>query len=451
VSDGSLIVVSDRNPAFCEGVVFSLRRRGARVVESAIESVVVSAARLSADLVIIGASPADHGAAIGAVTEIRSGTRARVILVVEGGSEAVAVAALRAGATDYLTKPCEAADVARTAMSCLKTPAAPSKSQSRPQTPAFIGDSTRMVATRTSLAEFAANNTNVLITGETGTGKELAATLVHGWSPRAHRRLVSINCAAIPEGLLESELFGYERGAFTGAAASRTGQLQLASGGTVFFDEVGDMGLLAQAKVLRAIECREVYPLGATRPIPIDVRIVAATNQDVEKRVEESAFRKDLYYRLNVARVHLPPLRERREDIPLLLAHYITEMNRRLGRQVDGLTDDAQDRLVQYDWPGNIRELRNVVEVAFLTLKGQRIGFPDIPEHVRNRLAAPAEVRDDERGRLASALSATNWNKSLAAERLHWSRMTVYRKIAKYRLVRSRLISIPNSTDDDHS
>ena len=445
MSDGSLIVVTDRDRSLRERVVSALRAHGVRVVETALDTVEAAALSHQADAVLIGAAPVDHRAAIAAATAIRASAKTVVILAVHGGSEALAVAALRAGVTDYLPTPCDPADVARALLAAVDG----DSSRRRPRqtagraTPHFVGESATMVATRASLAEFAANTTNVLITGETGTGKELAATLVHSWSPRAQRRLVSINCAAIPDTLLESELFGYERGAFTGAAGARAGQLQLASGGTVFFDEVGDMGLLAQAKVLRAIECREVYPLGATRPIPIDVRIVAATNQDVEKRVEESAFRKDLYYRLNVARVHLPALRERRDDIPLLLAHYVADMNRRFGRQVEGVTGEALDHLMRYDWPGNVRELRNVVEVACLTVKGPRIGLADVPAQLRNRPMAAADASDDERGRLASALFATNWNKSLAAEKLQWSRMTVYRKIAKYRLAPQR-----SGTDD---
>jgi DNA-binding NtrC family response regulator len=373
-------------------------------------------------------------------TKLRAGdAQLPVILVVQAGSEALAIEALRAGIKDYLKKPCSPGDIADAVVTRLAAAERDSRTRRTPRSdaPHIVGASVAVMEIRSYLARVAASDTNVLITGETGTGKELAAASIHNWSPRANKRMVSINCAAIPEALLESELFGYERGAFTGAATSRAGQLQIACGGTVLFDEIGDMGPLAQAKILRAIECKEVFPLGGNRPTPLDVRIVAATNQDLERRVEDGAFRKDLYYRLNVARIHLPALRERREDIPLLLGHYVAEMNMRFHRDVEGLTDEAHAHLMRYDWPGNVRELRNLVESVFVTLRGTRIGIDDLPAAVRARAdLAPAVGAGGERERLVSALFATNWNKSLTAEKLQWSRMTVYRKIAKYRLAR---------------
>jgi two-component system response regulator HydG/two-component system response regulator AtoC len=293
-----------------------------------------------------------------------------------------------------------------------------------------------MQGVREQLHRVAASDATVLITGETGTGKELAARALHAGSGRPGR-LVPVNCAAIPEGLLESELFGYESGAFTGATRAREGLLQLAHRGTVFLDEIGEMGAIAQAKVLRAIETREVYRLGGKQPVPLDVRIVAATNIDLEEAIEQGRFRRDLYFRLNVARVHLPPLRQRRADIPAILDHYLQEMNARARRPVVGFAPHTLEALVAYDWPGNVRELKNLVESVFVTPPAQPIAPEDLPSIFRDRLARYCTLPTAERTRLMEALLAANWNKSRAAEMLQWSRMTLYRKMAKYSVVTS--------------
>jgi transcriptional regulator with PAS, ATPase and Fis domain len=236
--------------------------------------------------------------------------------------------------------------------------------------------------------------------------------------------------------LLESELFGYEKGAFTGASTGSEGKLKLADGGSIFFDEIGDMSPYAQAKILRAVETREVYRLGGKRRIPLNVRVLAATNHDLEQLVAQGQFRKDLYFRLNVARIHLPPLRERREDIVPLCQHYLYRLNQRFGRQVEGFTDEALARLIRYDWPGNIRELKNLLEAVLVTDPAQRISLADLPEPFRRHFTATAHTPQDERQRLLAALFSTNWNVSKAAQQLHWSRMTLYRKLEKYRIVK---------------
>jgi DNA-binding NtrC family response regulator len=435
--DVPVVVLAESDETYRAGIRGALRQNGFRVVETSLGAVALCAVQHAADLVIVAPAAGDQDAAIDAAIAVRA-SRAElpIILLAEQGSERLAISALRARLDDYLNKPCGVADVAAAAAQRLRETrqrpaAAPAPaSDLRP----IVGESAGVRSVLAHITRVAARDTTVIITGETGTGKELAAALIHSLSARAPRRLVSINCAAIPEGLLESELFGYERGAFTGAAGARAGHFQLADGGTVLFDEIGDMGLLGQAKILRAIECKEVYRLGGHRAIPVDVRVVAATNHDLERRVDEGAFRKDLYYRLNVARIHLPPLRERRDDIPLLLRHYIGEMNRLHGRHIEGFTAEALDRLMDYDWPGNIRELRNLVEGVFVTLDASQIALADLP-HPLGHPAASGAGKDGERERLVSALFATNWNKSRTAEKLHWSRMTVYRKMAKYRLM----------------
>lgn len=396
-------------------------------------------------LVLIGFSPAEASETFAAVERLRQADRRiPVVLITAGSTEAIAVAALRAGVKDYFREPVDYASVAASAGRWLATAGeragigggtqASSAGQVR-----LIGPSASMRAIDDYLAKIARHDVTVLITGETGTGKELAAARIHSMSPRRHGRFVSVNCAAIPEGLLESELFGYESGAFTGAGAARQGLLQLADRGTVFLDEVGDMGLNAQAKVLRAVETREVYRLGGKTPVPLDLRIVAATNHDLEAAVDEGRFRKDLYFRLNVARVHLPPLRERPADIVALLDHYVRELNERLGYEVQGFSNEALEMLKAYEWPGNVRELKNVLEAVFISPPRARLEIDDLPDRFRQRLQGLRGASDQERQRLVDVLSAANWNKSVAAKRLHWSRMTLYRKIAKYSVIKSDL------------
>jgi transcriptional regulator with PAS, ATPase and Fis domain len=287
------------------------------------------------------------------------------------------------------------------------------------------------------------------------------AELIHGNSPRAHQPFVCINCAAIPDSLLESELFGYERGSFTGAYSSNKGKLKFGDGGTIFLDEIGDMSPYAQAKILRVIESREVQRLGGKENIPLNVRFIAATNKDLEQSVSEKTFRKDLYYRLNVAGIHLPPLKDRKEDVPSLCDHYIRDLNREFGWQVEGFTEETAEALLRYDWPGNVRELKNLLEATIgnfhcgqkrsasdpcgqcleASFRCRQISFTDLPEQFRRRLSNTKLLPLDQRYPLVSVLISTKWNISKAAQKLHWSRMTMYRKMAQYRIYRRRKTS----------
>lgn len=285
------------------------------------------------------------------------------------------------------------------------------------------------------LRKVAMTDCTVLITGETGTGKELVVNLIHQHSPRSQNPLVVINCAAIPETLLESELFGHEKGAFTGAFTRQEGAMQAANHGTLFLDEIGDMTPIAQAKILRALENKEVCPLGGWKSNPMNVRFVAATNKNLEQLVAAGEFRSDLYYRLNVARISLPPLRERKEDIEPLLDHFRMILNRKFRKQVE----EAIITLKGYDWPGNVRELKNFLEATFINAQ-TRIGLKDFPPFFQKRLQRACSNPNDERNRLLTALSNTNWNKTKAAEQPRWSRMILYRKMAKY-----ELNSVPNA------
>jgi DNA-binding NtrC family response regulator len=394
------------------------------------------------DLVIAGPHRAGDLEGLDLARQVhRRDRRIPVILVARNSSEDLAIAALRAGVADYFKLPVPLEELAESAGRCLAG-LAPSDSPARRVTPGppaaddgrIVGDSPAMREMKAYIGQVATMDTNVLITGETGTGKELVAGLIHRSSPRSAQPFVCINCAGIPDALLESELFGHERGAFTGAHAAKDGLLKMADGGSAFLDEIGDMSPQAQAKILRALETRHVYRVGGRASISLDVRIIAATNQDLERLVAENTFRKDLYFRLNVARIHLPPLRDRREDIPPLFDHYIRDLNRRFGRDVEGLTEEALARLLRYDWPGNVRELRNLLEAVFVKLVSPRILLSDLPEQVQRRLKDADDLPQSERDRLLSALLSTRWNKSKAAQQLHWSRMTLYRKMAKYHL-----------------
>ncbi len=384
--------------------------------------------RSTPSLVVIGCDRASASAALASVRALRTrDERLPIILAVADGSEALAIEALRAGVSDYVNSPVSEPELTTRLTRWRPRPVGDASA------PRIVGASAAMRQIRGYIETVAATDTNVLITGETGTGKELVAQLLHTHSPRRHRPFVSLNCAAIPDTLLESELFGHERGAFTGAHVAHEGHLRAAHGGTVMLDEIGEMSPYAQAKILRALDTREVYRLGSTRRLPLDVRVITATNQDLPQLIEDGRFRRDLYYRLNVARVRLPPLRERREDIPAIIEHYVGEQNQRLRRSVRGFTAEALQHLVEYEWPGNVREVRNMIEGAFAELPNHETTFLELPAELRERLRQ-APVCHGERERLLAALVATNWNKSRAAEQLHWSRMTLYRKLAKYHL-----------------
>jgi len=287
---------------------------------------------------------------------------------------------------------------------------------------------------RNYIPKVARSDAHVLITGATGTGKERVAAAIHGTSPRRSQPFLCVNCAAIPDALFESEFFGFEQGAFTGAHEAYQGKLRIASGGTIFLDEIGEMTMSAQAKILRVLESREVFPLGGRRVSTVNVRFVAATNQDLEPLVAERKFRQDLFYRLNVARLHLPALKDRKEDIPDLLTHFLQQFNQRYQLRIEGATGELLDCLLSYEWPGNVRELRNLVEAVFIDPPDRWISLDDLPDYFRRIFSRYRVDTLPERDRLVSILEQTNWNKKKAAREMNWSRMTLYRKISKYRL-----------------
>jgi DNA-binding NtrC family response regulator len=345
-------------------------------------------------------------------------------------SEDLAIWSLRQGFREYLRTPLQAADV-RAALSRLVAPSLPTSSASLPQ---IVGRSQAMRTLFDQVWTVAQARTNVLIVGETGTGKELIAQSIHEASPRRSRPLVAVNCGAIPDGLIESELFGHERGAFTDAHLSRPGRVRQSDGGTLFLDEVGELDLRAQVKLLRVLETREVHALGAGQARRLDIRVVAATNQNLAARVRDKAFREDLFYRLNVVQIEVPPLRERSEDIPLLIAAFCGRFCHEFNRRSAVYAEGDLDLLQRYDWPGNVRELRNVVEASFVHSSGRSDGLLVLPPVLLRVLDKERTL--DERGQIVRALFEAHWNVSRAAHRLNCSRMTLYRRMIQYQLRR---------------
>jgi DNA-binding NtrC family response regulator len=362
-----------------------------------------------------------------------------------------AVEALKRGAYDYITKPFDVDDILMLVeralekralerqVLCLRSALAPS-GLAADGFEGLVGRHPDMVRIYQLITQVAATTTTVLITGESGTGKELVARAVHARSGRSAQPFVAINVAAIPETLLESELFGHERGAFTGAVARRLGRFELAHGGTIFLDEIGSLRLDLQTKLLRALQEREIERLGGTRPIPIDVRVLAATNVNLRQAVRDRTFRDDLYYRLSVVPIHVPPLRERREDVPRLVEHFVRKFARESHREVRGVSAGALDALTRYDWPGNVRELENVIHRAVVLAGGPVVHLQDVPLDVAMPETVAVLARDTvplreacdqfERQYVLRTLERLSWNVSRAARQLGVHRNTVLAKLA---------------------
>jgi DNA-binding NtrC family response regulator len=392
----------------------------------------------SADAAIVECSACENDAGLALARQVRNLNRhARIVIIATSGSEELAVEALRIGAAEYLKPPVDLARLARAVddgETALLAPVVTRRIGGALAAGAIVGESPAILQVKRFLPKVAASDTSVLITGGTGTGKEMIAEQIHSLGSRARKQFVSVNCSAIPDGLIESELFGHEKGAFTGAVAARDGKLTQAHGGTLFFDEIGDMSPLAQAKILRAIESKEFTRLGGNRPIRVDVRLIAATNRDLESLLREDRFRSDLFFRLNVARIEMPSLRERPSDIPLLIHHFILHYNRVFGAAVERISGEALEQMLAYPWLGNVRELKNVVEVVFLHLTPGETVVRRLPEQVLATWRKMSDLPRDEREKLVRTLLQTEWNVSAAARKLEWSRMTMYRKLAKYNI-----------------
>ena len=407
-------------PVLVSGGSPSLRDRLER--EVSVFGAVLTTERPSVVIVIQDENPPDT--CIGSVVLLRQRfPTVPVVLVAPRGSEQLAVAAFRAGVADYLSWPVARPELERVWGRLARPPC------SIPE-PFLLGQSDAIRRARDLIKRFAATSATVLITGETGTGKELAAKWLHRLSARAAAPFVSVSCAAIPDSLLEAELCGDDPGARL-AAGGPPGRLPAADGGTVFLDQVEDLSPAAQTMLLRVLEHGEILPPGTRSPRAVDLRWISATSADLGALVRESRFRADLYYRLNAAEILLPPLRERPEDIGELVDGFLTAGAVRLGDQPRHLSTAALESLLAHDWPGNVRELRNAIESSLVRAESSEIVVGDLPLALQPAGASRATL---ERRRMLDALHATAGNKSEAARRLNWSRMTLYRKLLRYRI-----------------
>jgi DNA-binding NtrC family response regulator len=377
-----------------------------------------------------------------------------IVVVMMSGHQDVgaAVEAMKEGAFDYLIKPFGKDDVLRTVQKALTLSAllVENLTLKRQVYDQFaraqvIGSSPVWRKICEMVEQVAPARATVLITGESGTGKELIASLLHRLSPRAERPFITLNAAALPATLLEAELFGHEKGAFTGAQQRKPGRFELADGGTLFLDEIGDMPMEVQVKLLRVLQDGTFERLGGTRTLQVDVRVVAASNKDLTQEVEAQRFRLDLYYRLNVITLPLPPLRERREDIPLLVAHFLRKYAEQNRKEVTAVQQQTLQRLQAYDWPGNVRELENVIERAVVLAQGSTIGVAELPDHLRATEPVPpsddqitlpthATLADIERAAIVHALQQSGGNRQVAARALNIGVATLYRKLKEYQL-----------------
>ena len=367
-----------------------------------------------------------------------SGPAVPTILISAYGDVQDAVRAMKLGARDYLVKPFDPEELMLRLRRLLAEKALASQAEAGRRaaeasggTGTWIGEGERMAAVRALVEKVAPTSSTILITGESGTGKEVVARLIHSLSANPQGPFAAINIGGIPDTLLESELFGFERGAFTGAVERKRGMLELASSGTLFLDEIGDMPLQLQVKLLRVLQEKKVQRLGSTTSIPLNARVIAATNRALETLLQEGKFREDLYYRLNVIRIELPPLRERREDIPALAGFFVEKLNREMGRKIQGLDADALARLRAYGFPGNIRELENRIERACILSSSDLISARDLGDPFTTAARPPRQgkLKDQERELIEKTLAKTGGNRTRAAAELGISRRTLLNKL----------------------
>src|SRR5881296_3362680 len=448
MSDPATLLIADDDPGLRQSLERTLTREGYRVIlasdgNAALERLQAGGVDLVlTDLKMPGLSGIELLRAVKAIA-----SEVDVILLTAFGTVEEAVKAMKEGAYDFLTKPFQRAQLLRLISKALErrdlieqNRALQQRLDDLLQQGAVIGSSPAFRRTMALVEQVADSSATVLIQGESGTGKELVARTIHARSARSRGPLVAVNCAALPETLLESELFGYEKGAFTGAAGRKEGRFELANGGTLFLDEVADLSLVTQPKILRVLQEGEFERLGGTRTLQVDVRIVAATNQDLAEMVKEKRFREDLYYRLNVITVRVPPLRERHEDIPMLAQHFLRVYAAKNGRKLEGFSNEALERLESYAWPGNVRELENLIERTVLLARKDRLDAEDLPEEVAGVKRPPRDailelvgtpLAEVEQRLLDETLRITGGNKTQAAKLLGIDVRTVARKLER--------------------
>lgn len=440
------IMIVDDEPDICRVLEFLLKKEDYDVVsvnsgEDALKK--IEAERFDVVITDLTMGEVDGMAVLDRVKQ--SSPETATIMMTAFSSVESAVEAMKKGAADYIVKPFinEAVKLAvrKTIEHKLVVSENIALRQERSQRMGcrdFIAVSDPMLKIMDTLEKVIPTKSNILILGESGTGKGLFAELIHCNSPRKENPFISINCSAIPEGLLESELFGYKKGAFTGAVCDKLGLIPLANNGTLFLDEIGDMPTPLQAKLLKVIETGDVYPLGDTKHRTVDVRIISATNVDIESRIKEGRFREDLYWRLNVIDIKIPPLRERRDDIEILARHFMKKFSNEHKKNIKGFDKDALSLLINYPWPGNIRELKNIIERSVVLAETDRITLNDLPDKLKTAESTTetstlkACINDYEKNLLLKLYSAHNRNKEETAKMLGIDLATLYRKFKKY-------------------
>jgi two-component system response regulator PilR (NtrC family) len=438
------VLIADDEQTFRETFSKVLREEGYEVTAASDGLEAIDAIRKSPfDVVILDIQMpgADGIKVLREVMSLRPDTR--VIMITAFGTVEMAVEAIKLGANEYVMKPIIFEDVLlkiqqQSHYRQLQQENTELKTQLDGQfsIDSIISDSPSMKYVFETIYKVSATKSNVLITGESGTGKEMVARAIHATSPASSKRFVAINCSAIPETLLESELFGHKKGSFTGADRDKKGLFQAAQNGTLFLDEIGHMSPGCQVKLLRAVEEKRIWPVGATEPIDIDLRIIAATNKVLLDEIKEDRFREDLYYRLNVVGIHLPPLRERRDDVPKLVSHFMRKYNAEMGKECINISEDAMQTLISYEWKGNIRELQNVIERAIIFAEGDTIRvsdiglFPVIETNSNNSdFDLHLAMRNYERQYIVRILNKFDGNKVKTAKALGVGLSSLYRKI----------------------
>ncbi len=385
-----------------------------------------------------------------------------VIVLTGHGTVESAVDAMRSGAYDFLTKPLNLDRLSLLVRRALQSRELSLQNRELEREIAgkksfehIIGKSQAMLRVFDVVKRVASTKASVLITGESGVGKELIANALHNLSPRKDKPFIKVHCAALAETLLESELFGHEKGSFTGAVSRKRGRFELAHQGTIFLDEIGEIDQTVQIKILRVLQDKKFERVGGEETLEVDVRVVTATNRDLEREISEGRFREDLFYRLNVVRIHVPPLRERKDDLPLMIAAFLREFAEENGKKIEGFDSKARSALYAYEWPGNVRQLRNCIESAVVMTSGPLITLDDLPPSIRSgeevpsiRIPVGGTMADAEREIILQTLSAQNGNKSRTAEVLGIGRKTLHRKLDEYGMDSDRIAGEEESGED---